>query len=113
MTVSTHGITPQFAKRNDDNYWKKLVSSEFDEKGTSSNGRNIAATILRLLRGDRAAVAPVPETHFQFNAIVQNQLPQSSRNIRAKFTAESVLASAALAQVVVPGTIPNLRSSGP
>lgn len=33
----------------------------------------------------------VPETHFQFNAIVQNQLPQSSRNIRAKFTAESVL----------------------
>lgn len=33
----------------------------------------------------------VPETHFQFNAIVQNQLPRSSRNIRAKFTPESVL----------------------
>lgn len=37
------------------------------------------------------AVVPVPETHFQFNAIVQNQLPRSWRNIRAKFTAESVL----------------------
>lgn len=40
-------------------------------------------------RISRAVV--VPETHFQFNAIVQNQLPRSSRNIRAKFTAESVL----------------------
>lgn len=41
----------------------------------------------------RAAVAAVAvsETHFQFNAIVQNQLPRSSRNIREKFTAESVL----------------------
>lgn len=38
-----------------------------------------------------AAAIPVSETHFQFNAIVQNQLPRSSRNIRAKFTAESVL----------------------
>jgi len=78
------------AKRNDDNYRKKFVSSGFGEKGTSSNGRNVAA-IQRLLRGYRTVVVPVPETHFQFNAIVQNQLPRSSRNIRAKFTAESVL----------------------
>lgn len=42
-------------------------------------------------RGGYRAALPVPETYFEFNAIVQNQLPRSSRNIRAKFTAESVL----------------------
>lgn len=59
---------------------------------SSGNGRNVTATHDRL--GEyRAMVAagPVSETHFQFNAIVQNQLPRSSRNIREKFTAESVL----------------------
>lgn len=50
-------------------------------------------TIVGEYRAMAAAVATVPvsETHFQFNAIVQNQLPRSWRNIREKFTAESVL----------------------
>lgn len=87
MTVSTRDIALQFARSETTIIiGKSSYRLDLVKKGRVVMGATLQ---LRLLRGYRTVV--VPETHFQFNAIVQNQLPRSSRNIRAKFTAESVL----------------------